>query len=321
MQPPFFRRLSAHGVLRMDGREALDLLHRLSTNAVGDMQPGDARETLLTTEKARIIDCVLVLAREDHVLLLVSPDRMTAVRSWLETYTIMEDIRYTDCSGSFSQSELIGLGDVEAEGFFDCVVPHRWTAREVPIGSGTAALIRHESIQGPGWRLLLPMPESDGTPGGDTIDAWLSEKGMHPIPAREYERWRISRGYPAVGFELTERVHPLEAGAERAVSFTKGCYIGQEVIARLDSQDKVQRRLRRLRIDAPEGMEDARGAELHHGASNAGFITSAIFDPPANSFAALGCVRTAFLAEGSVLEIRAGERMYRVTVLADDAGH
>ncbi|MBL0177187.1 MAG: hypothetical protein IPP94_18405 [Ignavibacteria bacterium] len=317
MQRSFVRRLPAHGVLRMDGREALDLLHRLSTNAVSDMQPGDAHETVLTTEKARIIDCVLVLARADHVLLLVSPDRMATLRAWLEKYTIMEDIRYTDCSATTMQAEVSDLGEEDVQALFDDPLPAVWQAREQRIGGSVATLIRHDSIQGPGWRLLFTVPENAPTQPEHSLDAWLSEKKVQHCSTEDYTLWRVRRGHPAIGAELTDRVNPLEAGAEAAVSFTKGCYIGQEVIARLDSQDKVQRRLRRLRIDAPDGTEGFSGAELLLADADAGFIGSAVFDASAASFAALGCVRTAFLEEGTVLSARTGEQVFRVTVLAD----
>ena len=96
------------------------------------------------------------------------------------------------------------------------------------------------------------------------------ERGAVPIGHCALEHARIEAAFRRPGAELNDRVNPLEAGLEEFVSFTKGCYVGQEVIARLDTYDKVQRRL--VRLDAPDGT--APGESLTSGTRTAGWVTS-----------------------------------------------
>ncbi len=125
-----------------------------------------------------------------------------------------------------------------------------------------------------------------------------------------FELLRIRAGLPAVGRELTERTNPLEAGATADVSFTKGCYIGQEVIARLDTYHKVQRHLRRLVLvgDMPDDARSfartlAPGTGLTAEGRDGGFLTSCAYDPDTHALIALGCIRTAFTEQGALLHL------------------
>ena len=115
---------------------------------------------------------------------------------------------------------------------------------------------------------------------------------------------RIERGVPAFGRELTEAFNPLEAGLIDIISFTKGCYVGQEVVARLNTYDKVQKRLMRMRWDDGAGPEP--GAKLVLDGKQVGVVTSAA-DSPAGSGVGLGYVRLAHASEGVVLPGEGGD--------------
>ena len=136
-------------------------------------------------------------------------------------------------------------------------------------------------------------------------EAWAAavNAGAVPVGHHALEHARIEAGVPAPGAELNDRVNPLEAGLAEFVSFTKGCYVGQEVIARLDTYDKVQRRL--VRLDAPEGT--APGESLTSGTRTAGWVTSVSGLPENGRSAALGYVRKAFIEPGTVLSAGVGE--------------
>jgi len=118
---------------------------------------------------------------------------------------------------------------------------------------------------------------------------------LPPIDEAAYDYLRIEAGLPRFGRELTLDYIPLEAGLWADVSFSKGCYVGQEIIARMESRGKLAKRLVRLRPDAP--LEP--GATISAGSRTVGAITSAA-DGPAGSLA-LGYVKTAALTEGAAL--------------------
>ena len=111
---------------------------------------------------------------------------------------------------------------------------------------------------------------------------------------RHFKLWRIDQLVPAVGFELSLLANPLEAGASAAVDFEKGCYIGQEVIARLDSYDKVQRLPQRLLRLPGNDAEAGTGDVLFSEGKNAGFLTTIAFDPRDGQQRAIALLRHAF---------------------------
>ena len=113
---------------------------------------------------------------------------------------------------------------------------------------------------------------------------------------------RPSSGSPAFGSEMGEPYNPLEAGLIGAIDFTKGCYIGQEVIARLDSYDRVQKYLAVLRFS--DGADATAGASLAHEGRTAGAVTS-LYRTPGGELRGLGYVRTAAAEPGQTLELQA----------------
>ncbi len=140
------------------------------------------------------------------------------------------------------------------------------------IGSAPVHVLRMNGFDANG---LMLVGTREAAP---TIEALAREAaesvGGAVLDPSSYEAWRIISGLPAMGAELTEERNPLEAGLRDAVSFTKGCYVGQEVIARLNTYDKVSREL--LRLELPPGVPmPARGAAVRWDGRDVGAITSA----------------------------------------------
>jgi folate-binding protein YgfZ len=133
------------------------------------------------------------------------------------------------------------------------------------------ALAVRDTVEAPSGELVVPF-EWNGLTGFDVLGAAPATAGALGDPA-EYERRRIEAGFPMMGRELDERTIPAEAGVvERAVSFTKGCYTGQELVARIDSRGgNVPRHLRLIRI---EGAVPPPGGTLHTSGKEVGVLTS-----------------------------------------------
>ncbi|MAT38541.1 MAG: hypothetical protein CL946_02930 [Ectothiorhodospiraceae bacterium] len=309
---PFLRKLEGYGIINAKGAEALDLLNRLSTNRVVGMTQGDARETVLTNEKGRIIDVVTVLACEEGLCILTSEGKEAEVAAWLDKYTIMEDVSY---SSSTDEYQLFRLYNTNGSLTVDTPGPGRW--KQLESGGTELHMVAQESVTGGKYTIMLPQ-DAERT----AIQALL-EAGTEPKEPsdEEYRLWRIRNGIPAVGYELTDLVNPLESGAGKVVDFEKGCYIGQEVIARLDSYDKVQRKLRKLQFDTKIEAAIEPGTALLSGGKNAGFITSVAFDPELETTIGLGCIRNAYTAEGSELELLLDDSTYRLRVVESFGGN
>jgi tRNA-modifying protein YgfZ len=287
---PRVRRLAGHGVIEARGRDFFDLLHRLSASDVRALADGTPVTALLVTDKGRVLDLALACVHGDATLVLTSAGRTSDVLAWFEKYTIMEDVTYRDASDEWWQYDLLWHDDVAA-------------GRRPSAGGETPPVhFAYSNATGSGVRVLVPA-------GDVKLAADVAALG-EAHDDETFKLLRIRAGVPAVGHELTERVNPLEAGAAADVSFTKGCYIGQEVIARLDTYHKVQRHLRRL-VLVGAMPADARafarmlapGTALTTDGRDGGFLTSCAYDPDMHALIALGCIRTAFAQAGGILHL------------------
>ena len=294
--------VSERGLLRMVGEDALDLLHRLSTQDLHALQPGEGAATVLTTSKGRILDVIVVQRRSDSLMLHVSPGNQGRVLEWLDTYTILEDSEGGDATGEHGQILVFGpaAGEVVGAASADSAIGglDLYHHREARLGGAEVTIARAEAPAGGGFHAAMPLGELASARQA------LIDAGAVPIDGEAFELLRVEAGLPAFGSELDEQWNPHEAGLERHVSYTKGCYIGQEVIARLDAYDKVQRRLRGLR--ALDGVPLSAGSRLFAGdGKEAGRVTSAVVSPDFGPIA-LGYVRRAYAEPGARLAAAEG---------------
>ena len=264
---------SKAGRLKLTGADARDLLNRLSTNLVDPNAPaGAVTATVLTSDRGRIVDLVYVAHCGDHQLLLTGAGQQDNVTAFLDKYTIMEDIEVEDITGGTALLALTGpaagaivraaAGGLADDGAQVIALPGN------PEGEGADGP--------PRYRILAPAAS-----GGAALER-LRAAGAVAISAAAAETLRIARGRPQYGAEMGDAYNPLEAGLIGAIDFHKGCYIGQEVIARLDTYRKVQKYLVALRFDAGAGVvADLVGARLLDGEGKAmGLVTSAAVLPP-----------------------------------------
>jgi len=282
---------TSRAVVRMRGADRLDLLHRLSTNAVRDLAPGTEATTMLTSEKGRIVELVRVVAREEEVLLVLAGGDAERVRAWLDKYTIMDDVA-TDSLGS-AYTVLLLSGDRlrrVVESAFGGSLPDAGRWASIDLGGSAALLARDARLTGSvGAMLLVPSENLESATGQ------LERAGAREIDGNTYETLRIAAGIPGSGTELSETYNPLEAGLVQYISWTKGCYIGQEVIARLDSYDKVQRHLVGMELSStPENFSDDVAVIDPEEGKRIGTLTSIARPAPGAPAIALAYVRTAY---------------------------
>ena len=232
--------LLERGVLRLTGADRLDLLHRLSTADLNRLRPGGEGTTILTTEKGRIIDQLRVVVADDH-LLIVTQGPSEPVAAWLEKYTIMDDVVTTMVDSEYS---VIGIYGDRVKGVvastMNIDVPESGSAAIAERGE---IVLREPGINGPGGVLVIVPSDAAAS-----LSERLRDANVVPLDTGTYQVMRIEAGQPAYGAELSDDANPLEVGLSSFISFTKGCYIGQEVIARLDSYDKVKQHLMGIRI-------------------------------------------------------------------------
>lgn len=220
-------------ILESDGPDLLTLLNRLSTQKLDELGVGESAATVLTSAKGRIVERLwLTRLDETRTLLIAGPGRASAILDHLKRYTFAEKTGLRDASDSWAL--LVPFGD--------------W-----PLPEGLPGrLLPHDVDSDEGRSLLLPRDAFASAL--ESARQQLDSLGGVELNDAERERLRILRGLPASGAELSEDYNPLEAGLRYAISFNKGCYVGQEVVARLNTYDKVSRSLLGLRADAGEPL-------------------------------------------------------------------
>jgi folate-binding protein YgfZ len=281
------------------GRDVLDLLHRLSTNDVASLEPGRGCMTVLTSPKGRIVHRLFVHhLGDDGILLCAGPGAGASVRIHLGRFTFAEDVELQDLAGDWRRLVLIGPSA-------SAVLERAGLPRPSPLGVASATLagtpvrvVGQDSFTTHGYSLFF---ESDRFRNVVTaLGEPLREVGGRVAGHEVVEAWRVLQGYGVDGAEYSEDHNPLEAGLRDAVSFDKGCYVGQEVVARLNTYDKVTRTIVGLRMRDGSSPPPS-GATLLHGERKAGAVTSAVTPPGWEGPVALAYVRNEFAVPGTEL--------------------
>ena len=292
---------SALGMLRFSGESRLDLLHRMSTQDVARLQPGEGAATILTTDIGRIIDRLILYAGSQAVYALTGENNADNIARYLMRFVFFnDDFHIEDLSGDTAVFALYGPKAQEklhTAGFTDTNFPlHHW--REQKIDDIDIWLARTDPINEDGYFVMCH--EADR----DAVWQRLLDGGVTAVTEPTFEFIRIAAGLPRFGREISGDYIPLETGLWADVSFNKGCYTGQEIIARMESRGKLAKQLARLRADGPLATGDA----ITAGGKSAGVITSAAEGP--DGFVALGYVKTTVLEKES--ELVAGDTAVQV---------
>jgi tRNA-modifying protein YgfZ len=218
-----------------------------------------------------------------------------------QKYGVFDDIVLEDRSGSTFEIHLAGPAAEELMRQLGCALPEPGDLAHMTINmDGSPVLIVRESPTGrPGFSLIgarscmgkvLAMLKS----GGEAL-------GLAELDPESFEVLRIEAGTPVFGRDVTERNLPQEVGRDdRAINFVKGCYLGQETVARLDALGHVNQVLRGLRLE-PSAQVPAPGTVIEADGKRVGFVTSSAVSPGWNAPIALAMVRTSHARAGTAL--------------------
>lgn len=238
------------GRLWVTGADALDLLNRLTTNKLEMLPDGAARSTVLTNGDARVLDHLRLAAVDDGMWCLTSPGRAEDVADWIDLYTFGEEIAVEDWSGKTTQFAV--AGPLAADALTSAGFPA--PPLDGALAHDGAVVVASPFGAHPAYDVLLPLDESE------RVRAALRDAARE-VDADAFEAYRIAQGVPVYGAEFGAFNNPLEARLLGSISDDKGCYTGQEVIARLQTYRKVQRLLMSFTSDAPAAPGDALESE------------------------------------------------------------
>ena len=312
-------------VLEASGKDRLDFLNRLLSNQTYDKQkktglpPGRGVYSFLLNNKGRIIADMTVLELGERTWLEMDFRMIEPVRKALDAFLFGEDVKLSSLAGSLHEITLQGPKSAEtlAE-FAGSALPSLQLMESAQLGlfGQTAVVYRNDLAGASGFGIILP---ADGAAKvWSELTAPRGEKpGLRQVGWAAFNAVRIEAGKPMFGIDFDSTVLPGETGLlERAVSFNKGCYVGQEIVARMHSRGQVARQLVGIRMET-DALPIA-GATIQDDQGNAvGAVTSSTISPIlSNAAICLGYVKKHFVAPGTVLTIPAEGAMRKGKVTA-----
>lgn len=310
---------SFRGRLCLTGSDRQRFINGQVTNDVNRLKPGQGCYAALVTAKGKMVSDLNIYVLENEVLIDFEPGLMPAVLQRLEKFIIADDVQVVDVSTAYGLLSVQGPKTDE--------VIHRVNL-EIPVPSdpmsfthgdvsslGKIYLMQNARLGTRGFDLFCPVASLPVL--ADRFRTVAAASGARFCGWEAFEMARIEAGIPRFGADMDETNLPPEAGLEgRAISYTKGCYTGQEVIARIRTYGQVAKKLCGLKLAPELSSLPQRGDKLSCDGKEAGFITSAVWSPRFRTNIALGYVRREFNAPGTPLVLGGGSGESQATVVA-----
>ena len=252
--------LTGRGATRVTGDDRARLLHAISTNHIERLVPGQGCYAFFLNAQGKILADANVLCFADHLLLDTEPETRESLRRHVDKYIIAEDVTLEDVALA-----VLGIEGPRAAEVLDSAGAPLPSDDYSHSAWGDAVIARVSETGGPGFRIWLA-PERK-----DELIARLALPGATPEDRRIV---RLEHGRPRYGEDITEATLPQESQQMHAVSFNKGCYLGQEIVERIRARGQVHRRLEGFEYE-PGHPPDAQ-------------ITSEAFSPALGRMVALG---------------------------------
>jgi tRNA-modifying protein YgfZ len=272
--------------VELRGADRDSFLHNLTTNEIRKLAVGSGCEAFLLDKNGKILAFVNVFAQPESLVLETVPDQGPFLVEHLDRYLIREKVELADRSTKWGEFYLAGprAADVLAKlGASD--LPQARLACNEPTISGTRVMLRRVDFTEPGG-FLIAFPRD----AADAISHAFIHAGATPSDAAAFDTARIEAGTPLFGRDITHDNLPQEVHRDAlAISFVKGCYLGQETVARIDALGHVNRTLVGLRFEGTEVPPP--NTAISDSTREVGRVTSAAFSPRTNAPLALGYIR------------------------------
>ena len=253
------------GIYEISGNDSLDLLNRLSSNKVDDLNINHGDSTILTNNKGRVIDVITLFKLDSKILMFTSESNSQEVIDWIDTYTFIEDISVTNTNSKFNLITLIG--DNWSKYLIQKPIIDKFTCESLEINGYNCLIMRTDPTGHIGYDLLIPAIYKK-----EIIDFLSKVKpDIETLSEYQYDYLRINKGIPRLGKEINENFNPWEINLNYLIHMDKGCYIGQEVILRLNTYEKVQKFLKKLSIKLKNNEHNT---NIKFADKNIGIITS-----------------------------------------------
>ena len=259
--------LDSRGRIVARGRDRARLLHAITSNEVKKMVPGDTCYAFLLNPQGRIQADLHLLCLPNHFLIDTDPGLREKVRQHIRRYIIADQVELEDIS---THTASIGVEGPQAP--------------ELTLAPGDYTVAPFTVTGQPGYRIYCPAESKRA------LITQLESLGAHAASADDARVVRVENGKPLYGEDIRDTTLPQETQQMQAISFNKGCYLGQEIVERIRAQGRVNKKLERLELEGAE--PPAPGTKLQVDTRDAE-ITSSVYSPHFGKVIALAYVRTA----------------------------
>jgi folate-binding protein YgfZ len=272
--------LSDHGKIRMTGEDRVRLLQAMTTNDIASLSPGQGCYVFFLNAQGRILGDANVFIFEESILLDTEPETGRKLFDHVDKYIIADDVTLTDESSALTAIAIEGPSSEDAVKALGAPIPSgSWDT--VPWHGGFVAAV--SATGSLGFRVFLSSEQKM-----DFLSQ-LQAAGLHQAETIAIKTVRLEHGRPRYGEDISERYLSQETNQMHALSFRKGCYLGQEIVERVRSRAQIHRMLSPIRVRSKNPPEP--GTKLSVDGKDIAEITSAAFSPAFDEVAALAYVR------------------------------
>src|SRR5579862_8307911 len=273
--------LSARGKIKLTGEDSARLLHAMTTNHIQQLTPGSGCYAFFLNDKGRILSDANILCLPDHFLLDLEPEAREKIYQHLDHFIIADDVTLEDVTAELATLAVEGPKSADVLRAAGAPIPE---AEYSTAEWGSRVAARLNSTGSLGFFIFAPLSEKAALIGE------IESAGAVAADAEAFRVVRLEHGKARCGEDFGERFLAQEANQPQALHFSKGCYLGQEIVERVRSRGQIHRVLMPLVLDTKTPPEP--GAKLETGDSKAAEITSAAYSPALDKVVALAYVRT-----------------------------
>jgi len=294
--------ISHLGRLRITGKDRISFLNGLLTNDVSQLKENGGQRTALLNSKARVLADLHLYTQPESLLIDTGESAALHVKEILDRFIITEDVQIQD-----SSQDLVHVtvqGPKSAQAIKEVLGAEAQDLKQLEQKTlGPSIIISRDRTGQSGYDIILPTLEAEPVWQGFLLHG--GDIGLNPVGSQALEILRLEAGYPKYATDVDENTIILEAGFKDAINFNKGCYLGQEVVARATHIGRVNKQLVRLEVETKDSVSPR--SKLTSDGREAGFITSAAFSPGLGKVASLGYANREFAKEGTRVNVQSGE--------------
>jgi len=291
--PPYGLAERSAGLLEITGADRQRFLNAYVTCDVKPLQPGDGAYGFFTNPQGRILSDVAVLVREDRLWLEVAPGLAETLAGHLRKFVIVDRVEIRP----LEEVTLLTLIGPRAAEVLDLPDLLDWKHAPMTIDGIEAVVQRRGLLGAPAFSLWVPAASAPHLRA-----SLLAREGVQPVGEEDLEILRVEAGIPRFGVDFGPENFPKETGLDEAVSYTKGCYLGQEVVARIHYRGGVQKMMRRLELEG----DPRPGSKLLFEEREAGTATTVVRSPLSGRTLGLGIVHKRAAEPGTRLDVEGG---------------